>query len=100
MRVSNCCAGSQPASGGRLHAHDARNAGVLGPLHTVLKCSACCLLQVVPMVLEVTQHAAEHISQSLAHHDTFDVTDAAKRITSDVMGHLLFGEDLRGVTWE
>jgi hypothetical protein len=70
------------------------------PAHvTVLKCSACCLLQVVPMVLEVTQHAADHISQSLAHHYTFDVTDAAKGITSDVMGHLLFGEDLRGVTW-
>jgi hypothetical protein len=36
----------------------------------------------------------------MAQHGTFDVTDAAKRITSDVMGHLLYGEDLGGVSWE
>jgi cytochrome P450 len=53
-------------------------------------------LQVVPLVLELTQRAADHMAQ----HATFDVTDAAKRITSDVMGHLLYGEDLRGVHWE
>jgi hypothetical protein len=35
----------------------------------------------------------------MAQHATFDVTDAAKRITSDVMGHLLYGEDLGGVSW-
>jgi hypothetical protein len=33
-------------------------------------------------------------------HAPFDVADAAKRITSDVMGHLLYGEDLRGTYWE
>ena len=48
------------------------------------------------MVLGLTQRAADRMAQ----HDTFDVTDAAKRITSDVMGHLLYGEDLRGVHWE
>jgi hypothetical protein len=36
----------------------------------------------------------------MAQHGTFDVTDAAKRITSDVMGHLLFDEDLRATHWE
>ena len=30
----------------------------------------------------------------------FDVSDAAKRITSDVMGHLLLGEDLGGTQWK
>jgi cytochrome P450 len=54
-----------------------------------------CLLQVVPLVLELTQRAADRMAQ----HATFDVTDAAKRITSDVMGHLLYGEDLGGVSW-
>lgn len=54
------------------------------------------LKQVVPLVLELSQRAADHMS-SLS---CFDVTDAAKRVTSDVMGHLLYGEDLRGVTWE
>ena len=52
--------------------------------------------QVVPLVLELSARAADHISS----HSSFDVTDAAKRVTSDVMGHLLYGEDLRGVTWE
>jgi cytochrome P450 len=54
-----------------------------------------CCLQVVPLVLELTQRAADRMAQ----HATFDVTDAAKRITSDVMGHLLYGEDLGGVSW-
>lgn len=54
------------------------------------------LPQVVPLVLRLTQTAAERMSR----HPSFDITDAAKRITSDVMGHLLYGEDLRGVTWE
>jgi cytochrome P450 len=50
----------------------------------------------VPLVLELSQRVADRMAQ----HSTFDVTDAAKRITSDVMGHLLFGEDLGGVSWE
>jgi len=48
------------------------------------------------MVLRLTKRAADWMAQ----HDTFDVTDAAKRITSDVMGELLYGEDLRGTLWE
>lgn len=52
--------------------------------------------QVVPMVLLRTKRAADRMAQ----YDTFDVTDAAKRITSDVMGELLYGEDLRGTFWE
>jgi hypothetical protein len=36
----------------------------------------------------------------MAQHDSFDITDAAKRITSDAMGQLLYGEDLRGTHWE
>jgi hypothetical protein len=48
------------------------------------------------MVLDLTLC----VSDRLAQHAIFDVTDAAKRITSDVMGHLLYGEDLRGVHWE
>lgn len=54
------------------------------------------LLQAVPLVLELTQRAAERMSQ----HDSFDITDAAKLITSDAMGLLLYGEDLRGTYWE
>lgn len=53
-------------------------------------------MQIVPLVCSLTHRAADH----MAWHDSFDVTDAAKRITSDVMGHLLYGEDLRGTHWE
>jgi hypothetical protein len=35
----------------------------------------------------------------MSHHASFDVTDGAKRITSDVMGQLLYGEDLGGTRW-
>jgi hypothetical protein len=48
------------------------------------------------MVLELTQRAAGHMAQ----RKVFDVSDAAKRITSDIMGQLLYGEDLRGTYWE
>lgn len=54
------------------------------------------LVQVVPVVLKLTQRVAMRMAQ----HQVFDVTDAAKRITSDVMGHMLYGEDLRGTHWE
>jgi cytochrome P450 len=54
------------------------------------------VLQVVPLVLDLTRRAADRMAQ----HASFDVTDAAKRITSDVMGHLLFDEDLRATHWE
>jgi hypothetical protein len=53
-------------------------------------------VQITPLVLELTQRVAERMSR----HDSFDMTTAAKRITSDVMGHLLYGEDLRGTHWE
>jgi hypothetical protein len=36
----------------------------------------------------------------MSKYDCFDMTDAAKRLTSDVMGQLLYGEDLRGVCFE
>lgn len=49
------------------------------------------------MVLEVTKRAAEHMAQA---GGAFDIPDASKRITSDVMGQLLYGEDLRGTHWE
>jgi cytochrome P450 len=45
--------------------------------------------QVVPLVLELTQRVAARMSAS---GGVFDITDGAKRITSDVMGHLLYGE--------
>lgn len=47
-------------------------------------------------MLELSKRAADHMS----NHGVFDITDAAKRITSDVMGQLLYGEDLRGTHWE
>jgi hypothetical protein len=50
----------------------------------------------VPLVLELSERVAERMS----HHVSFDVTDGAKRITSDVMGQLLYGEDLGGTRWE
>ena len=53
-------------------------------------------MQVVPLVLELTQRAVAHMAQQ----EVVDVSDAAKRITSDVMGQLLYGEDLRGTYWE
>ncbi len=52
--------------------------------------------QVVPLVVELSDRVVEH----MARHNSFDVTDAAKRITSDVMGHLLYAEDLRATHWE
>jgi hypothetical protein len=59
-------------------------------------CCVACFLQVVPLVLDLAERAGDRMAQ----HASFDVTGAAKRITSDVMGHLLYGEDLRGVHWE
>jgi cytochrome P450 len=51
---------------------------------------------VVPLVLELTQRVAARMA---AGGGVFDITDGAKRITSDVMGHLLLGEDLGGTRW-
>jgi cytochrome P450 len=63
---------------------------------SVCNCKRDTCLQVVPLVLDLNQRAADRMAQ----HATFDVTDAAKRITSDVMGHLLFDEDLRATHWQ
>jgi cytochrome P450 len=52
--------------------------------------------QVLPMVVELTQRVADRMSQ----HTVVDITDGAKRITSDIMGHMLLGEDLGGTRWE
>lgn len=48
------------------------------------------------MVVELTQRVAARMSQ----HSVVDITDGAKRITSDVMGAMLLGEDLGGTRWE
>lgn len=54
-------------------------------------------MQVVPLVLELSKRVADHLAKQ-APGDV-EVTDAAKRITSDVMGQLLYGEDLGGTRW-
>lgn len=48
------------------------------------------------MVVELTKRVAERMSQQ----QLVDVADGAKRITSDVMGDMLLGEDLGGTRWE
>jgi len=40
------------------------------------------------------------VVQRMEQQEVCDATDVAKRITSDVMGQLLFGEDLKGTRWE
>jgi len=56
----------------------------------------CALLQVLPLVLELTKR----VTARMADTPLVDVTDGAKRITSDIMGVLLLGEDLGGTLWE
>jgi hypothetical protein len=64
--------------------------------------------QVLPLLSQLTHRvvvrmeaeAAAAIAQDKATGGAlFDVTDAAKRITSDVMGHMLLGQDLQGTLW-
>jgi hypothetical protein len=71
---------------------------------------------VVPLVLELTKRVAARMdaaaaaaaaaadcsdaSSSVQGGALFDVSDAAKRITSDVMGQMLLGEDLQGTQWK
>lgn len=55
-------------------------------------------MQVVPLVVELTQRVSDHIAQEPG--GLFDVSDAARRITSDIMGQMLLGEDLGGTRWE
>ena len=67
-----------------------------------LLCPQCLLhsmTQVVPLVLELSKRVAQHFA-TLGPAPVVDASDAAKRITSDVMGQLLYGEDLRGTYWE
>jgi cytochrome P450 len=52
--------------------------------------------QALPAVLDLTQRVAGIIAAA-GPDKAVDVADLAKRITSDVMGGLLFGEDLGGV---
>ena len=52
--------------------------------------------QVLPLVLELTKRVSDHMAQ----HKLVDVTDGAKRITSDIMGVMLLGEDLGGTRWQ
>lgn len=64
------------------------------------------LHQVLPLVVELAKRAADKaaaVTSAAAAAGSvplFDVSDAAKRITSDVMGHLLLGEDLGGTQWK
>jgi hypothetical protein len=75
----------------------------------------------MPLVLELTKRVAARIETAAAAGESsnsppsspgaaaaggaggggelFDVSDAAKRITSDVMGQMLLGEDLQGTQW-
>jgi hypothetical protein len=48
------------------------------------------------MAVALTKRVADHMAQ----HSLVDITDGAKRITSDIMGDLLLGEDLGGTRWE
>ncbi|KAF6250905.1 cytochrome P450 [Scenedesmus sp. NREL 46B-D3] len=75
------------------------------------------LKNVMPLVLELTKRVAARMEAAAAaagsdvHSSVqpraaaagggalFDVSDAAKRITSDVMGQMLLGEDLQGTQW-
>eukprot|EP00775_Hariotina_reticulata_P009275 gene9275-9440_t len=58
--------------------------------------------KVLPLVLERTLEVVARIAAAAAASPggaVFDVSDGAKRITSDVMGQMLFGEDLGGTRW-
>lgn len=52
--------------------------------------------QVLLRVVELTRKTAARV-EAVGPGGEVDVADAAKRVTSDVMGTLLFGEDLGGV---
>jgi hypothetical protein len=66
----------------------------------------------MPLVLELTKRVAARMDAAAAAAGSsdsggstqagalFDVSDAAKRITSDVMGQMLLGEDLQGTQWK
>lgn len=59
------------------------------------------LLQVLPLVVELSKRVVDKAAaDTAAGGGLFDVSDAAKRITSDVMGHMLLGEDLGGTQWK
>ncbi|GBF98675.1 cytochrome P450 [Raphidocelis subcapitata] len=59
--------------------------------------SATSLKQVLPSLLDLTHRSADAVAAKGPGGEV-DVSDLAKRITSDVMGLLLFGEDLGGVS--
>jgi hypothetical protein len=67
----------------------------------------------MPLVLQLTKRVAARMDTAAAAAAgssnavgsapagaLFDVSDAAKRITSDVMGQMLLGEDLQGTQWK
>lgn len=58
--------------------------------------SATSLKQVLPRVVDLVHRSSLRI-ESAGPGGEVDVADVAKKITSDVMGTLLFGEDLGGV---
>jgi cytochrome P450 len=61
-----------------------------------MRCGCC--PQVVPLVVELTQRVSDHIAAQPG--GVVDVSDGARRITSDIMGQMLLGEDLGGTRWE
>lgn len=55
-------------------------------------------LQVVPLVVELSQRVSDHMGEQ--PEGLVDVSDGARRITSDIMGQMLLGEDLGGTRYE
>jgi hypothetical protein len=51
---------------------------------------------VFPFTVDATRRTASRITAAGPGGEV-DVADMAKKVTSDVMGSLLFGEDLQGV---
>ncbi|KAI8464971.1 MAG: cytochrome P450 [Monoraphidium minutum] len=88
-------AGVQPQTANLLTADD-------GPMWKAVRSavapafSASSLKQALPWVVDCTRRTAARIGAAGPGAE-LDVADAAKRITSDVMGSLLFGEDLGAV---
>lgn len=86
-------------------------------LHTALPHSETAL-QVVPLLVDLSQRVAKHMALQQQQQQQLssllsaggvrgsssgalvDLSDAARRITSDVMGEMLLGEDLGGTRWE
>ena len=49
-------------------------------------------------MVQLSQRVADHMAAEPG--GLVDVSDGARRITSDIMGDMLLGEDLGGTRWE